>query len=339
MISKDLIRANLSNCITDTSDMGIGKARKGKVRDTYDLGDRMLLVTTDRQSAFDRLVAAVPFKGQVLNNVSAWWFERTEDIVPNHMLSLPDPNAMLARKCRVFQVEFIVRGYLTGSTSTSAWTLYAAGERSICGNRLPDGMLKNQPFDRPILTPTTKSDRHDSPVTPSEVVSMRLMTRGQWDEAADIALELFRRGRETSAAHGLILVDTKYEFGLDGDGRLTLVDELHTPDSSRYWLAESYEERFARNQEPENIDKEFLRLWFTHNCNPYEDEKLPPAPEELVVELASRYVQLYETITGSPFTPPLDESAMKRLRRNLAAAGLELEEDTLSFLDEPEGEL
>ncbi len=339
MVAREVIRENLDNCLTDTSDLGIGKLRKGKVRDIYDTGQHLLVITTDRQSAFDRLVAAIPFKGQVLNMVSAWWFEHTADILPNHMVSIPDPTALIARKCRVFQVEFIVRGYLTGSTNTSAWTLYSEGSRNIGGNRLPDGMLKNQELPRPIITPTTKSDTHDEALTPSQIVKRGLMTRGQWDEAADIALALFRRGQETAAEHGLILVDTKYELGIDMDGRLTLVDEVHTPDSSRYWLADSYEEKFARGQEPDNIDKEFLRLWFVHNCNPYEDETLPPAPEDLVIELSSRYIQLYERITGLPFSPAAGEPVLKRLRRNLDAAGIKTAEDELSFLDEPEGEL
>ena len=338
-MDRDMIREALGNCLTDTSELGIGRLRKGKVRDSYDLGDRLLLITTDRQSAFDRILAAVPFKGQVLNQVSSWWFERTKDLIPNHLLSMPDPAATIARKCSVFPVEFVVRGYLTGSTSTSAWTMYDGGAREICGNRLPDGMYKNQAFPRPIITPTTKSDEHDEPVTPAQIVSRGQMTRGQWDEASDIALEVFRRGRELAAEHGLILVDTKYEMGTDADGRLTLVDEVHTPDSSRYWLAESYEERFLRNQEPENIDKEFLRLWFVQNCDPYGEAPLPAAPEELVIELSSRYIRLYETITGTPFDPPPGEPSIKRLRRNLEAAGIGMEEDKLSFLDEPAGRL
>jgi phosphoribosylaminoimidazole-succinocarboxamide synthase len=338
-MDRTAIRAALGNCLTDTSELGIGKLKKGKVRDAYDLGDRLLLITTDRQSAFDRVLASIPFKGQILNLISAWWFDRTKDLLANHLISVPDPCATIARKCRVFQVEFIVRGYLTGSTNTSAWTLYNGGAREICGNRLPDGMYKNQVFPDPIITPTTKSDKHDESITPAQIVSRKLMTRGQWDEAADIALELFRRGQETAAGNGLILVDTKYEMGIDQDGNLLLVDELHTPDSSRYWIAETYEERFLRNQEPENIDKEFLRLWFVQNCDPYGEASLPPAPEELVVELSSRYMRLFEMITGSTFVPPTDEPVLKRLRRNLEAAGIEMEEDRLSFLDEPEGKL
>lgn len=317
MVDRKTIRANLDSCLTDTSGLGLPGGRRGKVRDTYDLGERLLLVTTDRQSAFDRVLASVPFKGQVLNMVSAWWFERTEDIVPNHVLSVPDPCATLARKCEVVPVEMVVRGYLTGSTSTSAWTLYAEGERNICGNVLPDGMVKNQPFPEPIITPTTKSDVHDRPVTPGEAVELGLITADEWERAAEIVLALFRRGRETAEANGLILVDTKYELGRTADGGLMLIDEIHTPDSSRYWLAESYEERMDAGEEPENIDKEFLRLWFRENCDPYSDGELPEAPADLVVELSSRYLRLYELITGVALDPETGDQ-LERLRRNLA---------------------
>lgn len=319
MFNKSIIRDNLSNCLTDTSALSLPGRRQGKVRDSYDLGDRILLITTDRQSAFDRVLASVPFKGQVLNQVSGFWFEKTADIVPNHVISLPDPNATLARKCDVFPVEFIVRGYLTGSTSTSAWTLYSDGRRNICGNVLPDGMVKNQKFPRPIITPTTKSDLHDESITPDGILEQGLMKPDEWSRVAEIALSLFQRGVELAAANGLILVDTKYELGKDVDGNIVLIDEIHTPDSSRYWLTESYEKRFGTGMEPENIDKEFLRLWFRDNCDPYNDEELPPAPDDLVVELSSRYIQLYEMITGLEFQPAALEDPIERLKRNLSS--------------------
>ncbi|MBD3370555.1 phosphoribosylaminoimidazolesuccinocarboxamide synthase [Candidatus Fermentibacteria bacterium] len=296
--------------------------RKGKVRDVYDLGNRLLMVATDRQSAFDRVLAAVPFKGQVLNQVSAFWFEETEDVVPNHVISAPDPNAMLARKCDVYPVEFVVRGYITGSTSTSAWTLYEKGERNLCGNVLPDGLRKNQKLPRPILTPTTKSEEHDEPVTPEQIVQRGLMDPEEWNRASRTAMALYRRGVEIASRHGLILVDTKYEMGRDDEGRLRLVDEIHTPDSSRYWIAESYRERFDQGLKPENIDKEFLRLWFVDHCDPYADEVLPEPPEDLVVELSFRYVQLYEMITGREFQPAETEDPLGRLRRSLGREGL-----------------
>ncbi|MBD3278357.1 MAG: phosphoribosylaminoimidazolesuccinocarboxamide synthase [Candidatus Aegiribacteria sp.] len=317
MLSKDTIGQHLNRCLTDTSELELPDGKRGKVRDSYDLGDRMLLITTDRQSAFDRVLASVPFKGQVLNQVSAFWFEKTSDIVRNHVLSIPDPNATLAEKCQVYPVEFIVRGYLTGSTSTSAWTLYKNGERNICGNVLPDGMVKNQKFPSPIITPTTKSDIHDESITPKGIVENGLMTEDEWNEASRIALELFRRGMEIADSNGLILVDTKYELGKNTDGEMTLIDEIHTPDSSRYWIADSYPDRFQMGEEPENIDKEFLRLWFRDHCDPYEDEVLPKAPDDLVIELSRRYIKLYEMITGNSFQPALDESPLKRLADNL----------------------
>ncbi len=303
MIDRETIRRELPNCLIETTGLELPNGRKGKVRDIYDLGDKLLLVTTDRQSAFDRVLAAVPFKGQVLNMVSAWWFERTKHIVPNHVLSIPHPNATLGKKIDVFPVEFIMRGYLTGSTSTSAWTMYENGERNICGNVLPDGMRKNQRFPEPIITPTTKSDEHDESITPEGIVETGLMSREDWEKASNIAFSLFRFGMETAAANGLILVDTKYEMGRDEAGNIVLVDEIHTPDSSRYWLSEGYGERFEKGLDPENIDKEFLRLWFRDNCDPYNDAVLPEAPEELVVELSSRYIKLFEMITGEEFKP------------------------------------
>jgi phosphoribosylaminoimidazole-succinocarboxamide synthase len=298
-----VIRQNLKNCLTETTDLGIGNCKRGKVRDIYDLGDRLLLVTTDRQSAFDRVLASVPFKGQVLNRVSAWWFRQTEHIVPNHVISIPHPNTTLGRKMEVFPVEFVMRGYLTGSSSTSAWTLYNRGDRNICGNVLPDGMVKNQKFPVALITPTTKSDAHDQSITPEEIVSSGLMSQDDWDKASNIAKQLFAFGVETAAARGLILVDTKYEMGKDENGNIVLIDEIHTPDSSRYWLAESFEERLANGLEPKNIDKEFLRLWFRDNCDPYNDEVLPQAPPDLVTELSSRYITLFEMITGEEFEP------------------------------------
>jgi len=317
MVERELIRQSLGNCLTTTEGLGLPGFRRGKVRDSYDLGEKLLLVVTDRQSAFDRILASVPFKGQVLNQVSAWWFEKTSDIVANHVLSIPDPNATLAVKCSIFPVEFVVRGYLTGSTSTSAWTLYDSGLRNICGNVLPDGMSRNQKFPEPIITPTTKSDEHDESITPGEIVSSGLMTGDEWERASDIAMALFRRGMDLAAGNGLILVDTKYELGRNSDGEIVLVDEIHTPDSSRYWIAGSYDEKFARGKNPDNIDKEFLRLWFRDNCDPYADEVLPEAPDDLIVELSSRYILLYEMITGTTFEPVSGENPVERLRRNL----------------------
>jgi phosphoribosylaminoimidazole-succinocarboxamide synthase len=322
MLSHDVISRHLTNCLDDTSFLSLPGMRKGKVRDSYDLGDKLVLITTDRQSAFDRILAAIPFKGQVLNQVSAFWFNATKDIVPNHLLSTPDPNITVAKKCSVFPIEFVMRGYLTGSTDTSAWTLYNKGERVICGNTLAEGMVKNQKFDQPILTPTTKSDEHDESISPEEIVAHGIIDAETWRKLSDIAFALFERGTAIAAKNGLILVDTKYELGVSEEGAITLIDEIHTPDSSRYWIAGSYEERFNDGKEPENIDKEFLRLWFRDHCDPYKDEILPKAPDDLIVELSSRYIRLFEMITGTPFTAATEEPIRDRMLKNLRNAAV-----------------
>jgi phosphoribosylaminoimidazole-succinocarboxamide synthase len=312
------IRKALPYCLTETQ-LDVGKKYQGKVRDTYDLGDKLMLITTDRQSAFDRVLASVPYKGQVLNLISAWWFEKTEHIVPNHLITIPDPNVTIAKKCDVFPIEFIVRGYITGTTSTALWTQYKNGVRNYCGNPLPEGLVKNQRLAKPLLTPTTKEVQHDRPISPEDIIAEGWMTQQDWEQASQAALRLYEFGVATAAKNGLILVDTKYEFGKDAEGNIVLVDEVHTPDSSRYWLMQSYAERFANAQEPENIDKEFLRLWFAEHCDPYKDEILPTAPEELIITLSSRYIQLYEMITGQQFNfPEKLMAAEARIKRNVA---------------------
>lgn len=315
---RDHIRAALRNCLVETTLYPQGK-RRGKVRDQYDLGDRIVLVTTDRQSAFDRVLAAIPFKGQVLNLTSAWWFEQTAHILPNHVLTVPDPNVTVGRKCEVFPIEFVVRGYITGTTNTALWTVYKNGAREYCDNVLPEGLVKNQKLPANLITPTTKEDHHDRPISPREIVSEGWMTEVDWMRCRDAALALFAFGQAKAAEHGLILVDTKYEMGRDADGRILLIDEIHTPDSSRYWLADSYAERLAAGEEPENVDKEFLRLWFVEHCDPYKDKDLPPAPDDLVVELSRRYIFLYEKITGRRFEfPDAHLPVAERIARNLA---------------------
>ncbi len=315
----EAIRRELDNCLTET-DLGIGRRVAGKVRDTYDLGDRLLLVTTDRQSAFDRILASIPLKGQALNLTSAWWFEQTRNIIDNHVLAVPDPNAVVARKCEVFPIEIVVRGYITGTTSTSLWVNYNNGVRNYCGNHLPDGLKKNAILERAILTPTTKHEAHDRPVSPDEIISEGYLSAADWGAVSGYALELFAYGQQVAREHGLILVDTKYEFGRDSAGNILLIDEIHTPDSSRYWIAETYAERFAGGVEPDNIDKEFLRLWFAENCDPYHDPTLPPAPDDLRIELSRRYILLYELITGEAFPfPETGQSIQQRIEQNLEA--------------------
>ena len=310
------ITRSINNTLT-TTEINAGTKKTGKVRDQYDLGDKLALITTDRQSAFDRILASIPFKGQVLNLTSAWWFEKTRDIIQNQVISIPDPNVTLAKKCNVFPIEFVVRGFITGSTSTSLWTVYNNGDREYCGNHLPEGLEKNQKLDKNMITPTTKEDDHDRPIAPKEIVSEGWMTQEDWDYCSSKAMELFDYGQKTALENGLILVDTKYEMGRDSDGNIVLIDEIHTPDSSRYWIADTYQDRIENGKEPQNIDKEFLRLWFVDNCDPYNDEKLPNAPEELVVELSKRYIYLYETITGNDFPFPDDTPVKERINANL----------------------
>ncbi len=314
---KEKIIRELNNCLTVTN-LPYGKKESGKVRDSYEFDGRMIFITTDRQSAFDRILTSIPFKGQVLNQTSSWWFEQTKEIIPNHVISVPDPNVTIGIKCDVFPIEFVVRGYITGTTDTSLWTHYNRGVRNYCSNKLPEGLQKNQKLEVPLLTPTTKDKKHDRPVSPDEIVKDGLMSEEDLETVSNKAFELFTFGQETAQKHGLILVDTKYEFGRDADGNVLLVDEIHTPDSSRYWLADSYKKRFEKGEEPEYIDKEFLRLWFAEHCDPYNDEMLPEAPEELVIELSSRYIFLYETITGQklPF-PDSTISIQERINENL----------------------
>lgn len=322
-----IIRSQLDNCLEETN-LTIGRKSRGKVRDIYEQNDKVILISTDRQSAFDKILATIPFKGQVLNQISLWWFNKTNHIVSNHIIDSPDPNVSIVKKCNVYPIEVVVRGYLTGSTDTSAWVHYSKGSRNLGGNIMPEGLRKNEKFSFPIITPTTKSKDHDRPITPAEIINEGYMTQDEWDYISQKALEIFRFGQSTAQEHGLILVDTKYEFGKDEAGNILLVDEIHTPDSSRYWLVDSYEERFSQGQEPENIDKEFFRLWFKNNCDPYVDSELPKAPEDLVIELSRRYITLYEKITNEKFGFPSDDEPIgHRIAKNISAAQINNQSD------------
>ncbi|MEA2037761.1 MAG: phosphoribosylaminoimidazolesuccinocarboxamide synthase [Nanoarchaeota archaeon] len=320
MTSDEQIKEQIKHTLKGTDFQALGEKYKGKVRDVYIGKDQVFLISTDRQSAFDRNLANIPFKGQVLTQTSKFWFESTKDIIQNHVIAVPDPNVVVCKKLKVFPIEMVIRGYITGVTSTSAWTAYEKGEREFCGNTLPEGLKKNQKFETPIITPTTKSDEHDEKISAEEIVKKGLMTQEQWDFVADKTLKLFQRGTEIAAKNGLILVDTKYEFGYDEQGNIFLIDEIHTPDSSRYWIKESYEEKFNKDEEPENIDKEFLRLWFKENCDPYKDDVLPDAPKELVIELSKRYIKLFEMITGKEFEAEVGDVSL-RIEGNLKNAG------------------
>ncbi len=296
----DVFKAALDKVIVQTSLSSYPKT-SGKVRDIYDLGRRLLLVTTDRLSAFDRNLTTIPFKGQVLNQISKYWFDHSTAIARNHMVAEPYGNAMLVKKIEVFPVEFIVRGYITGTTNTSLWTLYQSGERQFSGTKLPESLKKNQKLPEPLLTPTTKSASGDEPVDGKAIVNRGLMTEQEWQKASSIALSLFDYAQQKVANRGLILADTKFEFGKDKDGHIVVVDELLTPDSSRYWNQETYANLFKQGREPENFDKEVIRLWYKDKCNPYKDKDLPKAPDELRIALAKTYVSLYEMVTGKSF--------------------------------------
>ena len=294
---------------------------RGKVRDTYDLGDgRLVIISSDRLSAFDTILAVIPYKGQVLTQTARFWFDATADICPNHVLAYPDPNVVVGTRLDILPVEIVVRGYLAGTTGTSILTLYKKGEREMYGHRLPDGLADNQKLPTPIITPTSKANdgEHDAPLTPAQIVEQGLLSALQWETLSRYALALFARGQEMAAARGLILVDTKYEFGVDTNGRIVLADEIHTPDSSRYWFAETYAEKFAKGERPDSFDKDFVRAWVAARCDPYTDP-IPEIPAQMIDETARIYIQAFETITGKSFEVEAgDEPILARIRRNLA---------------------
>jgi phosphoribosylaminoimidazole-succinocarboxamide synthase len=305
--------------ILDRTDLdGLGRLERGKVRDSYVGPNRRVIVVTDRLSAFDRALTTLPFKGQVLNRAAAFWFEKTRDAVPNHVLDVPDPAAMVVTECRLVPVEMVVRAYLTGSTSTSIWVRYDHGDRMYCGHRLPDGLRKHQRLERPLVTPTTKAGagQHDQLASREELIASGACDARTFDEMSALALELFRIGREHCAAQGLLLVDTKYEFGRTPDGQLVVIDEVHTPDSSRFWSAASYEERLAAGKDPEALDKEYVRRWYTQQGF-RGDGEAPAIPDAVRLEAARRYIDAFERITGGAFVPDLEDPQV-RLPRNLA---------------------
>lgn len=305
----------------ETIDLPLGPKLQGKVRDIWLLDDRRLIVTTDRQSAFDVVLGTIPFKGQVLTRLATWWFLRTGEIVPNHLISMPDPNVLLVRDAKVWPVEMVIRGYITGVTSTALWTNYAQGQREIYGLRFPEGLRKNERLPEPVITPTTKaaSGQHDEKLTRSEILEREIVPEAVYVAMEEATRRLFARGQAMAAERGLILVDTKYEFG-DVDGQLTLIDEIHTFDSSRFWLADSYAARFAAGEEPETFDKEFLRRWYVDQGYRGEGEA-PPIPEALAERMGRLYIDVYERLTGEAFAPNAEPPA-ERIPRNLRAAGI-----------------
>jgi phosphoribosylaminoimidazole-succinocarboxamide synthase len=317
-LSDDLLRAALSRTLDETHLDELGAKYEGKVRDNYSTSDgRRIIVVTDRISAFDRVLGTLPLKGQILNRLAAWWFAKTGHVMKNHVLRVPDPNVIEAIECAPLPVEMVVRAYVTGVTSTSIWTHYAAGKREFCGNRLPDGLKKNQKLDKAILTPSTKAEKGDHDVSASreEILATGRISVADFDLAASAAMRLFDFGARLCQERGLILVDTKYEFGRTKDGDIVVIDEVHTPDSSRFWFSRSYEERFAKGEEPESFDKEYVRRYLA-KLGFKGDGPIPPIPDDVRVEATRRYIEAYETITGESFVPDLDDPG-PRLRRNL----------------------
>jgi phosphoribosylaminoimidazole-succinocarboxamide synthase len=288
------------------------------VRDNYTKDDKRVIIVTDRLSAFDRIITLIPFKGQVLNQMATFWFDQTKDIVQNHVIEVPDPNVVIGRECKALSMEMVVRGYVTGVTTTSIWYNYEKGVRDFCGNKLPDGMKKNQKLDHPILTPSTKAEHggHDESVSGEEIVKRGILSQKDYDYIADVALRLFDRGVKIAAKQGIILVDTKYEFGLDSDGKITLIDEIHTPDSSRFWFADEYEKRFEMGEEQKKIDKEYLREWLAERGFRGEGE-VPAIPDDVKVETARRYIEAFELITGQTFKAEVGDTEA-RIKNNLA---------------------
>jgi phosphoribosylaminoimidazole-succinocarboxamide synthase len=317
VIDDATLRAQLGRTLTGTN-LPLGRRYEGKVRDNYSTDDgRRILVATDRISAFDVVLGTVPFKGQVLNQLAAYWFELTKSIAPNHLLGVPDPNVTIARECEPLRAEFVVRAYLTGVTTTSIWYQYERGSRYYAGHRLPEGLKKNQPLPQILLTPSTKAQKggHDETVSRQDIVDSGAVSPADFDRAGEIALALFAFGQKTAAERGLILADTKYELGKTPEGELVVIDEIHTPDSSRYWFADDYEARLARGEEPRGLDKEYVRRWFVDQG--YRgDGPPPPFADDVRVEAARRYLSTYELMTGQTFRPDTSEP-IARIARNL----------------------
>lgn len=322
MVQTKTIVAAIPHVLKEIAIPHLGKKQSGKVRDFYIVDDKRVIITTDRQSAFDRNLGFIPYKGAVLNLLAGFWFQKTKKIIPNHVVNVLHPNVLLAKSCKGIPVEMIVRGYMTGVTQTSPWGSYQKGERIIYGIKFPDGLTKNQKLPQPIITPTTHGGGkagHDDRLTRKEIIDKKIVAPKIYKQMEEAALALFDFGSKWCKKHGLILVDTKYEFGLDHEGNLVLMDEIHTPDSSRFWKADSYEKRFANNQEPENFDKEFLRLWYKERG--YTGDGTPPKmSEELIVSLSKRYVSVYEMITRKIFPNykyPVDEEIVTAVQKTL----------------------
>lgn len=321
-IGDHVLRRQLDRCLGDVraEDLGLPPGTPvyaGKVRDNFTVGGRRIIVVSDRVSAFDVVLGTIPFKGQILNRLAAYWFEETRQVAPNHLEAVPDPVVSVVTACQPLAVEFVMRAYLTGVTSTSIWRHYEQGARVFCGHALPEGMRKNEPLPRPLLTPSTKAEKgaHDRSVSREELLALGLIDVETFDRAAAMCTALFAFGQARARVRGLMLVDTKYELGLAPDGRLLVIDEIHTPDSSRYWYADDYEARLARGEEPRPLDKEYVRRWYAERGYTGEGPP-PPLADEVRLEAARRYIEVFERLTGHAFVPETDEPRV-RLRRRL----------------------
>ncbi|MCP5059814.1 MAG: phosphoribosylaminoimidazolesuccinocarboxamide synthase [bacterium] len=313
-----LLRELADHTLEGTNLPELGHRIQGKVRDSYVGEKQRTIVVTDRVSCFDVVVGTLPLKGQVLNQAAAFWFEKTRELVPNHLLSVPDPCVSIVKEVEILPVEWVYRGYLTGVSSTSIWTAYEKGARDYCGHRLPDGMRMHERLAEPLLTPTTKAEQgeHDELTSREEILRRGVISEELYDRAAALGHRLFAAGQAWAAKQGMILVDTKYELGLDDRGELIVADEIHTPDSSRYWYADSYETALSEGSNPKSFDKEYVRRWLVEERGYRGEGPIPEIPVEVRCEAAARYIEAYEAVTGSTFEPNA-EPPEARIRRNL----------------------
>ena len=319
MIPDQTIQSSIENSVDKINLPKLGKRQSGKVRDWYTKNGMRVLIATDRISAFDKVLGLIPFRGAVLTKLSEFWFNNTRDIIQNHMIGVIDPNVMLVSECHALPLEIIVRGYITGVTDTSLWRQYSEGKRVIYGIKFEEGLKKNQKLKKPVITPTTRetgAGGHDEPITKKELLAQKIVPVKIYNQIEKAVLKLFERGTKIADKAGFILADTKYEFGLDKNGKLVLIDEIHTPDSSRYWVKKTYRERFAKGEEVENFDKEFMRLWFRGQGYTGKG-KIPQMPDDLIVKISKRYMEVYENLTGEKFTIDLAEEPTERILKAL----------------------
>ncbi len=318
MVSNQKILESIPHLLKKTNFKNLGERKQGKVRDTYIFDDKRIIIVTDRQSAFDKVLGLIPYKGAVLNLLAAFWFDVTKKIIPNHMISVPDPNASIVKNCELVPIEMVVRGYITGVTDTSIWGSYEKGERVIYGIKFPDGLKKNQKLPKPVITPTTKADvGHDERLTEKEILEKKIVSPKIWKQMKEVALKVFEKGSKVCDKAGIILADTKYEFGML-DGKLVLIDEVHTPDSSRFWVKKTYKQRLKEGKEPESMDKEPLRIWFKEHG--YSGEgKAPKMDDEFLTHMSKLYIGIYEKITGKKFKT-FDYPIEQRIKQNIKKA-------------------